>query len=135
MYPGVGASPGFRPEPETMTTLDEKAQPTPEVRRPSEAPDWYRLESMELVDADSISPEGEFPKYGEFIDVRLVDTGGVHDSDGPTYVECPGGLARALVEAGVEAGDFFAIEDASKNGDDEWTFTVDAELDPSDYEP
>jgi len=97
-----------------MTSLDEKAQESPDVDLARQsAPGAYRIETWELTPADDISPEGEFPEYGEFL--RVVSTGGEQ------FIECPQGLARWIVDAGLEERDGFRIRTVQKV-DGEWEY-------------
>jgi hypothetical protein len=108
-----------------MTSLDEKAQETPEVSLARQsAPGAYRLESLELVGADTVSPEGEFPEYGEFLETT--------NSAGSTeYVECPQHLAALLVDQlEAEEGTVFRIVSVQKV-DGAWQYEVE-EIEESD---
>lgn len=106
-----------------MTSLEEKAQETPEVRLARDsAYSAYRLESTELTDADELSDEGEFPQFGEFAECEIPSNG---DSTAEVYVEVPQNLAAQLVEAGIGEGDEFRIGEVSKV-DGEWQYDVKA---------
>jgi len=115
------------PEPATetpMTDIEDLASTARDVIRAEDAENVpYRLEDTETTDADDISPEGEFPQFGDFLDVTALDGDGV--GLGPRWLECPGGLARMLVDAElVEAGAEFQILDASKDDSGAWTFEI-----------
>lgn len=60
----------------------------------------FRHETTELVDADELTPEGEFPEYGEYLlceERSAVD----HTPRGEVYVEVCSQLAERLVEIGT----------------------------------
>lgn len=106
-----------------MTDLESKADAARAVVRAGESPGQrYRLEDTELTEASAIGESDGFPKFGDFLDVTAVDANGA--ALGPRWVECPGNLARQLVEAEVSAGDTFAVQDAAKSEDGAWTFEV-----------
>jgi hypothetical protein len=107
-----------------MTDIEDLASTARDVIRAGNAENVpYRLEDIETTDADDISPEGEFPKFGDFLDVVALDGDGV--DLGPRWLECPGGLARALVDEDlVEAGAEFQIVHESKDDSGAWTFDV-----------
>lgn len=88
----------------------------------------YRLDGPP-VQADDISPEGEFPKYGRYLPVmRLSPEGG--QEKGPAWLECPRGLAEVLVDLDLdEEGADFLITQVSKSADGAWKFVVDGEPD------
>lgn len=84
----------------------------------------YRLESDEYVDADEISPEGEFPKFGDFLEVSSTTGGAEPEWNVDVFLECPLGLEEELLELGVDVGDSFRIGQVSKTADGEWQFLV-----------
>lgn len=97
--------------------IEDKAQETPDVDLARQsAPGAYRLESTELTDANDVTPEGDFPEYGDFLEV----TG----TSGEQFIECPAALARWLVDNGIEAGDGFRIVSVQKV-DGEWEYDCD----------
>lgn len=105
-----------------MVSLDEKADDTRDVVRASEAEaQWYRLESTDLTPAGDIGTD-DFPQYGDFADVVAVDANG--DDLGSRWLECPSGLARELVDAGIAADEDFQITEASKTADGAWSFSI-----------
>lgn len=115
------------PEPATetpMTGIEDLASTARAVIRAEDAANTpYRLEDTETTDADDISPEGQFPQFGEFLDVVALD-GNAADL-GPRWLECPGGLARELVDGDlVEAGAQFQVVEATKDDSGAWTFDV-----------
>jgi len=107
-----------------MTDLEDLASSAREVVRAKNAENVaYRLQDTESTDADEISAEGEFPQFGDFLDVVAVDSNGA--PLGPRWLECPGGLARELVEAElVEAGAEFQVVDSSKDETGAWSFDI-----------
>lgn len=120
-----------------MTSLGDKAKEAAEhfqtvaniaLRQP------YRIRQSELEDAEDLG-DSSFPRHGEWL---VTDAG----SDRQLwYLECPGGLAQALVEElesrGLEAEDaegyWFAIVDRRQEHEDApWQFEL--ELAPKDVE-
>lgn len=76
----------------------------------------------ELVPADEISDDGEFPKFGEYLEV---------EKDGEEeFWECPQGLAAAIVgvvpeELETVVGCEVVIDLAAQEGpQDNWVFSV-----------
>lgn len=107
--------------------LNEKATRRPEVLRAVESHGTYRLTTTELTSADELTPEGEFPQYGDFAEVMpMTRNGDGFEAIGsePQYLETPAGLARELVEHLVDEGHVFEVTEARKTQDDEWSFTV-----------
>lgn len=100
-----------------MTSLEDKAAESPEVDLARQsAPGAYVLESLDLVDADDLTPEGEFPQFGDFLEV----TG----TAGEQYIECPQDLARQLVEdLDADVGTAFRILDVTKI-DGSWSYEI-----------
>jgi len=127
-----------------MTSLGEKAADSPEVRLARQsAPGLYRLDAdgdsikdMDLVPADDLTPEGEFPEYGDFLQVETPRGAGTDEpSFGATeYIEVPGALAGWLVE-NAEPGSAFRIRQVMKV-DGEWDYDIELvggpDLDPAD---
>jgi len=75
-----------------MKDLREKADSGPSATRISEAEgETYRVENPALYSSDAVSPDGEYPEYGEWLSV--VD----NDGDQAGHLECPRGLAQELV--------------------------------------
>lgn len=102
--------------------IDDKATESPDVRLMYDAQhSGYRLLSTELVPADEITDEDEFPEFGDFLSVALPGSG----DESQLYVECPQSLAAGLVGLEVEDGDEFRVEAASKV-DGEWQVEVTA---------
>lgn len=97
--------------------LKEKAADRPDVELAQEsAPGAYRLSTLELVAADDVSEPGEFPAFGDFLEVERFDSGA------SLLVECPAGLARWLVnDLDVSIGDAFRIRSVRKV-DGEWQY-------------
>lgn len=109
--------------------LGDKAEQSEqdEVRLARDSNGLYRLESEELVPADEISDEDEFPKYGDFLSCRTTTGGAEASWNTPVLVECPGSLAKQLVEMEVEEGDGFRINSARKNASGEWEYSTSEE--------
>lgn len=110
-----------------MTTIDDKAreadEPDIHLVRDS-APGLYRLETMQLKNADDLGND-EFPRYGDFVkctDSRMEDC----------YVEVPGALAKVLASM-AEVGDWFRIVSVNKTASGEWSYDVD--VDPDNLPP
>jgi len=101
--------------------LASTARPVIRVENAENTP--YRLQDTDTTDADDISPEGDFPQFGDFLDVTALD-GNATDL-GPRWLECPGGLARALVDKDLVAPDAqFQVVDVSKDDSGAWTFDI-----------
>jgi hypothetical protein len=103
-----------------------------EVRLARDSVGLYRLQSDELTGADEISDEGEFPKFGDFLDVEVTHGGANPSFDDEAWVECPGSLAKIIVELGLDVGDCFRIQSARKNPSGEWEYSVDQAEDPTE---
>lgn len=99
-----------------------------EIRLARDSMGLYKLESDQLVEADDLSPEGEFPEYGDFLEA-VTTTGGANPSwNTPVFVECPGNLAKQLVDMGlVEEGAAFRINSVRKNASGSWEYSVSEE--------
>jgi hypothetical protein len=97
--------------------LAEHAKEPPEFVLASdlEAGDGFEIANLATLDADEIP--GDYPQYGTFIE---CSKNGV-----PIWVECPHGLAKALVVSGIGPGDRFLIKSISKNENGNWTAVVD----------
>jgi len=107
-----------------MTDIEDLASTARDVIRAGDGENVpYRLEDTTTTGADDISAEGEFPKFGEFLDVTALDGDGV--GLGPRWLECPGGLARSLVDHDlVAAGAEFQIVDSTKDDTGAWTYQI-----------
>jgi hypothetical protein len=109
--------------------LGEKAEATPEVvvTRDLFGSEAYQLVTDELTEADELTAEGEFPQYGQFLEVdsRAYPHG---DERGEKYIEVPTALARWVVD-NVEEGDWFRITETRKV-DGEWQVDGEALEDP-----
>jgi hypothetical protein len=104
-----------------------EASDAPDVYLPRDSVGLYRLESDELTGCDEITPEGEFPEYGDFLEVTQA-TGGANPSWGDTaYVSCPGDLAKQIVGMEIEPGDCFRIQGSRKNAQGNWTYSLSEE--------
>jgi len=109
-----------------MTDLERKATAARDVVRAAESESQtYRLEDTELTEASAIGDSDGFPQFGDFLDVQAVDAD--HKPLGPRWVECPADLARSLVDAGVGAGDVFAVVKADKTDDGAWSMEVETD--------
>jgi hypothetical protein len=73
----------------------------------------YKLLTDELVPADELTPDGEFPQYGDFLHVGT--------ETGTQWIECPRSLAAWIVDADLSVGDGFRIRTVSKV-DGEWEY-------------
>lgn len=74
-----------------------------------------------LYEADEITPEGTFPDHGSFLEAENPK------GPGPRWVECPAGLAAAILELELSRDDFPAqivVTSAEKNGEGRWEFEV-----------
>lgn len=106
-----------------MTDIREKAASTShEVRLPTEQEGQSgEILSAELVSADEISPEGDFPEYGDFLWVENSTTGSEE------YWLCPVGFAAEIVDVDEEVdevvGRLVIVEDTTKT-DGGWQYTV-----------
>lgn len=104
--------------------LKDKAQETPEVSLARQsAPAAYILLDDELTAADELTPEDQFPQFGDFASVakaRAVDDG--HEpSDQEQWIECPQDLARWLVDQDATEGFAFRVKQVTKV-DGEWQY-------------
>jgi len=77
-----------------MKDLREKADPGVDADRFEDAEGVYVVYSAALYEPDEVSPEGDYPKYGQWL-----ETGDPGDPDDESYLECPQCLARSLVDA------------------------------------
>lgn len=96
-----------------MTTLSEKADRGPRVVLAGDLVEsQYSHDVEELMNADELTPEGEFPQYGDFLPVeeRSQMDGTFR---GECYVEVPAALAEWLVE-NTEPGDWWQVRAAEK---------------------
>jgi len=84
----------------------------------------YKLLTDELIAADELTPEGEFPQYGDFLHVGTTA--------GTQYIECPRGLAEFIGDNELQIGDGFRIRTVSKV-DGAWVYKCER-LMPGDME-
>lgn len=105
----------------------------PEIVVASDLPSRPRAEiqSSDLTSADELTPEEQFPEFGEFLEVQLVDEEGevVEGEDGKEWWETPGTLAAAVVEIAKEQeteieGSVLDVRSAAKTASGEWRWTV-----------
>ena len=105
--------------------LSDKAEETPDVTLAGDLIESaYELQSddPELVPADELTAEDEFPKYGDFLEV--VEYSPYDGTDrGECYVEVPQRLAAWLVENEVGDGERWKVVQSQKV-DGEWQFEV-----------
>lgn len=105
-----------------------EASDAPDVYLPRDSIGLYRLESDELVDCDDITPDGEFPQYGDFLEVTQATGGATKGWGEIAYVSCPGNLAKQLVDMSlIEEGATFRIQGARKTASGNWTYSVSEE--------
>lgn len=104
--------------------LEDKAEEAPNVLLAGSLPESeYRFHTTELVGANDITDEGEFPEFGDFLECD--ERSPVDGTDrGTVYIEVPQKLAQWLVEH-VEPGDWFTVNAAEK--DENGTWQVDCE--------
>jgi len=78
--------------------LKDKAADVPEVSLSNQLTgSVYEIVTDELIEADELTPEGEFPQYGDFLKVQEYSP--VDNTErGETHIEVPRDLARWLVE-------------------------------------
>lgn len=102
--------------------LGEKAeqaeQPDVKLARDS-APGLYVLTTDELQGADEITAEGEFPQYGDFLEVGRPNAEG--EVERTEFIECPAALAGWLVGKEIGIGDSFRVLDVWKE-DGSWQY-------------
>lgn len=98
-----------------------KGGDAPEVVLAADQPHRPQAEllSDELVPADEITPEGEFPQYGRFLRVRA---GGSEE-----YWECPQSLAAMVIEKAEEVetgvtGLLVDVDQVVKTPSGEWRY-------------
>lgn len=104
-----------------------EASDAPDVYLPRDSIGLYKLKDDELHESDDITPEGEFPEYGDFLQV-VQATGGANPGWGEkAYVSCPGDLAKKLVDMEIEPGDCFRIQSTRKTADGSWSYSISEE--------
>lgn len=112
--------------------LNDKAQETPDVTLAGDLLESaYEVTETELVKADEVTAEGEFPKYGDFLP---VDEYSPYDGTprGETYIEVPQALAQLLIEREFTDGTRWKVVQ-SRKVDGEWQFDVE-EVESGDSE-
>jgi hypothetical protein len=111
--------------------LEDKAADRPDVKLARDsAPGAYTLTTDDLVAADDLTDEGEFPEFGDFLEVERPGAGR------RCWIECPADLARWLVghdldeseRPRIEIGETFRIRSVSKV-DNEWSYECEAVAD------
>jgi len=105
-----------------MTSLEDVASAGVDVILASDLVEsWYRLETTDVTEADDLSPEGEFPQYGRFL--QVTEFSNIDGAErGETHIELPRHLAQWLVE-NADLGDRFEVMACEKR-DGEWFFDV-----------
>lgn len=98
--------------------LEDKARDSPDVDLARQsAPGAYRMLTTDLEAANDLTPDGDFPQFGDFLKVERVGSDGTEK-----YIECPAALARWLVhEADASPGFCFRIRSVQKI-DGEWQY-------------
>lgn len=114
-----------------MTTIDDRAEDVPDIVLARESHGLYRLQSKELVEAEEIGEPDAFPEFGQYLAVEEITQTG--KTNGEAFLECPRGLAKALVNAEIVVDVEFRVENAAKNRDGHWVFQV-SPWDPSGAE-
>lgn len=103
--------------------LDKKAEEPPDVTLTDDILEsYYQLleDDPDLVPADELTPEGDFPQYGDFLEVRErspVDG----TMRGKTWLLISQDLARWLVEEQVDSEHWWVVRDKEKV-DGTWQF-------------
>jgi len=113
-----------------MTTLGDRATENVDVTLAGDLieseyqlpADVEQLADVELLEADKITGEGEFPQYGVFLKVKERSP---YDgqSRGETHIEVPQALASWIVDGEAQPGDYFAV-DRSRKKNGTWQFDV-----------
>lgn len=110
-----------------MTDLEDHARTAggPEIVVAGDLPQRPRgeIQSSDLTSADELTPEDQFPEYGQFLEVELVEEGEKE------WWETPGTLAAAVVEIAEERelaieGSVLDVRSAAKTAAGEWRWTV-----------
>lgn len=115
-----------------MTTLEDQAEDPVDVTLAADAAGAYRLESVDLAEADDLTEDGEFPQHGRFLAVtRLNQHGEPRNGTGREFLECPQALAAYLVDEGVSEGDTFTVSRSFKTDGGRWDFVVDTGVQPA----
>lgn len=85
--------------------LKDKASDQPDVSLANQlTSSVYEVVDDELVPADELTEEGQFPQYGDFLEVKEYSP--VDGTPrGSTYIEVPRGLAKWLVEELMPSSD------------------------------
>lgn len=103
--------------------LGDKAEEPPDVTLNDDILEsYYRLleDNPDLVPADELTPEGDFPQYGDFLEVeeRSPVDGTMR---GKTWLLISQDLARWLVEEETSAEDWWIVKD-KEMVDGTWQF-------------
>lgn len=112
--------------------ISEKAEDTPDIDLVRQsAPAVYRLESLELRNADDLTGPESFPEFGDFLSVVSTSGGDQPSWTDERWIECPSALAQFLVENNISDGDCFRIRSVTKV-DGEWQYSAEPVEDPTD---
>jgi len=107
--------------------LSDKAQESPDVTLAGDLLESsYEVTETELVPADELTGEDEFPKYGDFLPAHEFSPYDGTDR-GETYIEVPQALAQIIVERDLADGTRWKVVQ-SRKVDGEWQF----EIEPDD---
>lgn len=97
--------------------LGDKAEEAPDVTLVDDILEsYYQLQEddPELTAASDLSPEGEFPQYGDFLEVH--EKSPVDGTfRGETWLLIPQGLAQWLVEEKITSDDWWTVLDKQKD--------------------
>lgn len=103
--------------------LSEKATESPDVTLAGDLLESaYEVSETELVGADDVTPEGEFPQYGDFLPVQEFSPYDGTDR-GETYIEVPQALAQLIIEEELADGTRWKVIH-SRKVDGEWKFEI-----------
>lgn len=114
-----------------MTSLKDKARGDgPEVVLPADQPEEPPVVplGMELYDCDDLTPEGQFPEFGEFLRVAPLVEDEVEEDD-ERYWSTPKALAEVVVEQAEEhevepTGLVVSVDSVHKTPAGEWRYVT-----------
>lgn len=103
--------------------LSEKAEETPDVILAGDLHESaFETTETELIPADELTGEDQFPKYGDFLEaVEYSPYDGT--CRGTVWIEVPSDLAGILLERELTDGTRWVVEQ-SRKVDSEWQFEV-----------
>lgn len=115
-----------------MTSLGDKARGDgPEVVLPADQPEEPPVTPMgtELYDPNDLTPDGQFPEFGDFLRVCPVDEDGEIVEDEERYWSTPKALADVLVEWAEEneeepTGLVVSVDSVHKTPNGEWRYVT-----------